>query len=98
MKTGRNEPCPCGSGKKYKKCCINKFDKQQSELENDIYEKTSHQELSNLKSNPELWAMLHIHGRNPKNCTCKDCADSNFCKEGLSPEVCCNNPMEIEFG
>lgn len=18
---GRNEPCPCGSGKKYKKCC-----------------------------------------------------------------------------
>jgi hypothetical protein len=23
-KTGRNEPCPCGSGKKYKKCCMNK--------------------------------------------------------------------------
>jgi len=22
-KIGRNEPCPCGSGKKYKKCCIN---------------------------------------------------------------------------
>ena len=21
---GRNEPCPCGSGKKYKKCCIGK--------------------------------------------------------------------------
>ena len=21
---GRNEPCPCGSGKKYKKCCIDK--------------------------------------------------------------------------
>lgn len=20
-KTGRNDPCPCGSGKKYKKCC-----------------------------------------------------------------------------
>jgi SEC-C motif-containing protein len=20
-KTGRNEPCPCGSGRKYKKCC-----------------------------------------------------------------------------
>ena len=20
-KLGRNEPCPCGSGKKYKKCC-----------------------------------------------------------------------------
>tara|TARA_B110001454_G_scaffold180295_1_gene173857 strand:+ start:48 stop:641 length:594 start_codon:yes stop_codon:yes gene_type:complete len=23
-KIGRNEPCPCGSGKKYKKCCIKK--------------------------------------------------------------------------
>lgn len=22
MKTGRNSPCPCGSGKKYKRCCI----------------------------------------------------------------------------
>jgi len=22
-KIGRNEPCPCGSGKKYKKCCMN---------------------------------------------------------------------------
>ncbi|MDX5608590.1 SEC-C metal-binding domain-containing protein [Clostridioides difficile] len=21
---GRNELCPCGSGKKYKKCCLNK--------------------------------------------------------------------------
>lgn len=21
-KIGRNEPCPCGSGKKYKKCCV----------------------------------------------------------------------------
>lgn len=23
MKPGRNDPCPCGSGKKYKKCCEN---------------------------------------------------------------------------
>lgn len=22
MKVGRNDPCPCGSGKKYKKCCL----------------------------------------------------------------------------
>jgi hypothetical protein len=22
MKLGRNDPCPCGSGKKYKKCCL----------------------------------------------------------------------------
>lgn len=23
QKVGRNDPCPCGSGKKYKKCCMN---------------------------------------------------------------------------
>ena len=23
-KIGRNEPCPCGSGKKYKHCCMQK--------------------------------------------------------------------------
>lgn len=23
-KVGRNEPCPCGSGKKFKKCCLNR--------------------------------------------------------------------------
>lgn len=25
MKPGRNDPCPCGSGKKFKKCCYDKF-------------------------------------------------------------------------
>lgn len=24
MSTGRNDPCPCGSEKKYKKCCLPK--------------------------------------------------------------------------
>ncbi|MGC9424191.1 SEC-C metal-binding domain-containing protein, partial [Vibrio sp.] len=24
QKIGRNDPCPCGSGKKYKKCCLGK--------------------------------------------------------------------------
>jgi preprotein translocase subunit SecA len=26
MKIGRNDPCPCGSGKKYKKCCYPKYE------------------------------------------------------------------------
>ena len=30
---GRNELCPCGSGKKFKKCCIN-------EVQNDTQETT----------------------------------------------------------
>jgi hypothetical protein len=28
MKIGRNDPCPCGSGKKYKKCCMGKTGSQ----------------------------------------------------------------------
>lgn len=30
-KVGRNDPCPCGSGKKYKKCCLNKDEARRSE-------------------------------------------------------------------
>ncbi|MCB1136293.1 MAG: SEC-C domain-containing protein [Chlamydiia bacterium] len=29
-KPGRNDPCPCGSGKKYKKCC---YTKDQSKIQ-----------------------------------------------------------------
>lgn len=29
-KIGRNEPCPCESGLKYKKCCIDKKDSESS--------------------------------------------------------------------
>jgi uncharacterized protein YecA (UPF0149 family) len=25
-RVGRNEPCPCGSGKKFKKCCLVKLE------------------------------------------------------------------------
>jgi len=30
-KVGRNDPCPCGSGKKYKKCCLNKDEQRKQE-------------------------------------------------------------------
>ena len=30
MQTGRNQPCPCSSGRKYKHCCLNKEQLQQS--------------------------------------------------------------------
>jgi DNA-binding IclR family transcriptional regulator len=29
--TGRNDPCPCGSGKKYKRCCLAKDDTAERE-------------------------------------------------------------------
>lgn|GEM_PF-1602329 len=31
-KVGRNEPCPCGSGKKYKNCCFSKKQQKKSPL------------------------------------------------------------------
>ena len=31
MKPGRNELCPCGSGQKYKKCCLNKDEAREKE-------------------------------------------------------------------
>lgn len=36
MKTGRNDLCPCGSGKKYKRCCMDKSSKQHAEIVDDI--------------------------------------------------------------
>jgi hypothetical protein len=32
MKLGRNDPCHCGSGKKYKHCCIEETSKQHAEI------------------------------------------------------------------
>lgn len=31
-KVGRNDPCPCGSGKKFKKCCLDKPYQPSAEL------------------------------------------------------------------
>jgi len=30
MRTGRNEPCPCGSGKKFKNCCVGEQSRRSS--------------------------------------------------------------------
>jgi hypothetical protein len=47
-RTGRNDPCPCGSGKKYKHCCIEK----DREL---LHHSTSHAGVTDmeLRANPE---------------------------------------------
>lgn len=33
MKIGRNDPCPCGNGKKYKQCCLKRMNR--SEYDHD---------------------------------------------------------------
>lgn len=47
---GRNQPCHCGSGKKYKKCCLRKDEDTRRE-EQDV------QEFD--------YALRHNYGRNP---------------------------------
>lgn len=46
-KIGRNDSCPCGSGKKYKKCCLNR-PQNISETRSDFYaDIIDYDELSN---------------------------------------------------
>lgn len=35
QKTGRNDPCPCGSGKKYKKCCLSQHEEARRSIPPD---------------------------------------------------------------
>lgn len=36
VKVGRNDPCPCGSGLKYKKCCLRKMEAEKTNMK-EIY-------------------------------------------------------------
>ena len=39
LKVGRNDPCPCGSGLKYKKCCLGKKNPLPGSYKEDYYKK-----------------------------------------------------------
>jgi hypothetical protein len=75
MKTGRNSPCPCGSGKKYKYCCIEKRSIGQIILD-DIAEACEEQEFSSLEE-LNAFAKQRMEAQNKRPLT-------EFC--GLSPE------------
>jgi len=75
MKIGRNSPCPCGSGKKYKQCCIEKRSIGQIVLE-EIAEAAEEQEFSSLEE-LNAFAAQRIEVQNKRSLT-------QFC--GLSPE------------
>lgn len=48
-KTGRNDPCPCGSGQKYKRCCHDK-DQERLRFSSDVAGKT----VAEVKAEQEL--------------------------------------------
>ena len=46
MKIGRNEPCPCGSGHKFKKCCIEEVERIRAmEPKNDYRDQVEKQKV-----------------------------------------------------
>jgi tetratricopeptide (TPR) repeat protein len=55
LKVGRNDPCPCGSGKKYKKCCMPKDEEHelasQKDEENPPDEKKKHPRSDEIENN-----------------------------------------------
>ena len=75
MKLGRNDPCSCGSGKKYKRCCMNNVSKQHAEVFDD-FEQT-------IAMNPNLTLdelnVVAQHRMNERN----NRPHEDFC--GLSP-------------
>jgi hypothetical protein len=75
MKIGRNNPCPCGSGKKYKQCCIEKRSTGQIVLD-EIAEAIDEQEFSSLEE-LNAFAAQRMEVQNKRSLT-------EFC--GLSPE------------
>jgi hypothetical protein len=80
MKTGRNDPCPCGSGKKYKHCCLGNGDGQgrsgfAQAVANEIAEAAAEQPFESLEELNAYTAEL----MNERN----HCARADFC--GLSP-------------
>jgi hypothetical protein len=56
MKVGRNDPCPCGSGKKYKKCCLGKDENLKFEhMPTQIPDETEYDERLGLKIAAEIY-------------------------------------------
>jgi methionyl aminopeptidase len=51
LKVGRNDPCPCGSGLKYKKCCVGKKD---AVLPADLQEVYAHQYRIRVKTPKDI--------------------------------------------
>lgn len=61
-RVGRNDPCPCGSGKKYKHCCIEK-DQERLHHSSDVAGKTVEELSSELEQHltPERLEKLGAH-------------------------------------
>ena len=52
MKIGRNDPCPCGSGKKYKQCCLKRMNRSEYDMIREaVTENQSSDKIADLLCN-----------------------------------------------
>lgn len=66
-KTGRNEPCPCGSGKKYKKCCIDLFQELPPQQAFSAGTTADYTELTRKYDTGELFKIIALMQLQPEN-------------------------------
>jgi hypothetical protein len=69
-KIGRNEPCHCGSGKKYKKCCMDKdreheIESQQSTKRTSVTPRFAGHDNYVFNSKEEILESIHAEGFEP---------------------------------
>lgn len=91
-KPGRNESCPCGSGLKYKRCCLNPQVKA-LRLEVIRYRTIAHMALTQLQGMTAA-AALHVPkdvlDQYPRDCAVqivKDTASGDFLFTALPPRA-----------
>ncbi len=86
LKTGRNEPCPCGSGKKYKKCHLEADEKELSR----VLAKTNAEAASKVKAEDKDHDHAghdhpHDHHKHEKGGPVRPQAPTNFQKQVNAP-------------
>ena len=74
MKIGRNELCPCGSGKKYKKCCLSKAKEDTDKLIDPFTYHDNYIHTKKVKTTRINKKLLNIHD-NKKNLSIKSIID-----------------------
>ena len=103
MKIGRNDPCPCGSGKKYKKCCLlTEQSRPVLESMDDVFAET-HAEIRELLQDRDFGSLDEANEVLGAHFSRKNrIADTAF--SGLSPEQMnailydpFNSPASIRF-
>lgn len=84
FKVGRNEPCPCGSGKKFKKCCNEPLTVEDNEQAPAPVEKES---PSPVEPTLEEWGALYEAAAAFKEAKCWEWMDNNDLFGVMDPET-----------